>query len=282
MKLRVIANQRRNDHSVDLGRRVKKRRHTRQQADEPREKRHHHSAISEMCCLFEGPRFFCYLLVTRLPITAPRRLYEAEGTFTSDRLRLCAVCDCLFVCSWRRVRGRQHAHGHHRRRCNLYRSLFLLFRERVLILVCGSHRRPSVDMAPPTKHQQVGRVQRKVARETAEGESRQRVRRNHTALSRGGTSVHIYIGVKFRSSFSGGEVLMMYNCFRFLFLPATITRPQRKSSASGTGKSGKSAFGAVLRPFKDAVSTHNKTRFMEVGHCCLYLRFVPVSESFPS
>lgn len=45
---------------------------------------------------------------------------------------------------------------------------------------------------------------------------------------------------------------------RYLFLPAFAT--QKKRSA-GPGKNGKSAFGAVLRPFKDAVSTH-KTRFM--------------------
>eukprot|EP00752_Nemacystus_decipiens_P007719 g6902.t1 len=38
----------------------------------------------------------------------------------------------------------------------------------------------------------------------------------------------------------------------------------RKTRSAGSGKNGKSAFGAVLRPFKDAVSTQ-KTRFMEDG-----------------
>lgn len=44
---------------------------------------------------------------------------------------------------------------------------------------------------------------------------------------------------------------------------AHATNKQKKRSAD-SGKN-KSAFGAVLRPFKDAVSTH-KTRFMEVGY----------------
>lgn len=51
---------------------------------------------------------------------------------------------------------------------------------------------------------------------------------------------------------------------RFFAVRFPLLIALQKKHSAGPGKNGKSAFGAVLRPFKDAVSTH-KTRFMEVG-----------------